>query len=538
MVMRGQTSVQWGSVYLYNEQNEKLEVKTYHPQKYENTDTDAFHKARTFSIGEGIAGRAAAETQIIYIADTSKDDTFNSTPGDDGDARAIICVPMMDNNKVFGVMNFCGDVGKVKFEESDIEFAESIARMAVVSFKNIQMLNVIEEQNRTLEQKVEQRTAQLVQKTHDINNMLQNMHQGIFTITTEGKVHPEYSAYLQSIIEHKNVADSKIMDLLFSNTTLGSNATNQICTALQAILGEDSMMFDFNKHCLVNEFVMIMPDKREKILELDWDPLLATDDSIDKLMVTVRDVTDLRGLQAEAEKQKAELEIIGQILSASTSKFVAFSKDTHKFIEENTQIIKNTNQPSQDDIALLFRNMHTIKGNARTYNFLGITDSSHEAEHAYDVYRKDPGSGWDKQKILDELNAVRDSIQAYDNIYDKKLASENNADGIFIDNKLMEKLNFALQEFNDTSAEHLNTVINNVRSITAAIGTESIPNLLSPIIKSMPSMAKKLGKISPEIIIKDNDIRLNSEIVPVLKNVFNHEFRNSIDHGLGSAQER
>ena len=36
------------------------------------------------------------------------------------------------------------------FSDSDREFAETISRMAVVSFKNIQMLHVIEEQNRKI----------------------------------------------------------------------------------------------------------------------------------------------------------------------------------------------------------------------------------------------------------------------------------------------------------------------------------------------------------------------------------------------------
>ena len=198
-VMQEQTNVEWGSVYLYHKERDHLEVASYFPPREQEQDTE--RSARTFKLGEGAAGTAAKENKIVYIEDTSKGDPYSTGPNDDAAPRAIICVPMVDAGDMFGVMNFSGKVGEVTFGDSDREFAETISRMAVVSFKNIQMLQVIEEQNRTLEQKVEERTAQLRQKTNDINNMMQNMHQGIFTILPGGKIHPEYSAYLESIVE-------------------------------------------------------------------------------------------------------------------------------------------------------------------------------------------------------------------------------------------------------------------------------------------------------------------------------------------------
>lgn len=533
MVMRGQTDVEWGSVYLFNKENCLLEVATYHPKRYGETGS----KARAFKIGEGIAGRAAEARHIIHIPDTSRDPSFEIKPGDDASARAIICVPMIDNDEVFGVMNFCGKVGTVKFEDADVEFAETIARMAVVSFKNINMLNVIEEQNRTLEQKVEERTAELRQKTNDINNMLQNMHQGIFTITQDGNVHPEYSAYLETILDTKEIANQKVMNLLFSNTNLGSNAIDQICNGLKAMLGEDEMTFDFNKHCLVREYNKQMADGKEKILELDWDPLLDENSNIEKLMVTVRDVTELRGLQAEAEKQKWELEVIGQILAVSANKFVAFAKDANRLLNESEQIIQTTDKPSGDEIALLFRNMHTVKGNARTYNLSGVTDAAHEAESAYDKLRKDPAMAWDKAAALAELYHVRELVQTYEVIYKEKLSSSD-SDGVFVDKQLIDKLKATLTSVNDKDVNKLRDVVSKVRTITTAIGTESITGLLDAIVKSMPDLAKRLGKEAPNIVIKDNDIRLVPDVVPVIKNVFTHSFRNSVDHGIETPEER
>ena len=532
-IMRAHCDVEWGSVYLYNKENGLLEVQAFYPTR----DESEVRSARTFNIGEGIAGCAAQDKRIIYIPDTTKDVQFTAEPGDDDSPRAIICVPMIDNNEIFGVMNFCGDVGGVQFGDSDREFAETIARTAVVSFKNIHMLSVIAEQNRTLEQKVEHRTAELRQKTNDINNMLQNMHQGIFTILPGRAIHPEYSAYLESIVDDQNIAHADVMDLLFRNTSLGSNALSQISAALDAILGEDAMMFDFNRHCLVHEFTRMLPEGRSKILELDWDPIIGESDIIEKLMVTVRDVTELRGLQAEAEKQKAELQIIGEILSVGQDKFVGFVKDATRFLDENKKLINETTTASPESVATLFRNMHTIKGNARTYGFMGITDVAHEAETSYDALRKNIDAFWDKSKMLDELSRTRERVESYATIHKEKLSSTS-SDGVYVDLMLIDKLRVVLEHVNEHDVNALRSAVKTVKSISGAIGTESIPALLDGIIRSMPELAQKLGKAAPKVIVKDNGIRLAVEVAQVMKNVFTHGFRNAMDHGLEPGAER
>ena len=529
-VMSVQTNVEWGSVYLFNPESQQLEVTTYYPQRSEETD----RSARTFKLGEGIAGKAAQSHHIVYIPDTSKGESFEAKPGDDASPRAIISVPMMDNLDIFGVMNFCGHVGKVTFTNSDHEFAETLTRMAVVSFKNIKMLRVIEEQNRTLEQKVEERTAELRQKTNDINNMMQNMHQGIFTILPGGKIHPEYSAYLESILETKQIADMSVMELLFSNTTLGGNALSQISAALDAILDEDSMMFDFNSHCLVKDFTKNMLDGRTKIMELDWDPIIGESDRVDKLMVTLRDVTALRGLQAEAEKQKWELDVIGQILSVTSDKFSSFIRDAYKFTDENEQLISQNDKPASEVIATLFRNMHTIKGNARIYSFTAITDVAHAAEDTYNEMRKNQAATWDKDKMLSELSETRRLVQTYENIYTEKL-SGNKASGTFIDQDLLDKLKQILESSSNTNIADLKRSLKN---ITEAIGTESIESLMDALIHSLPALAQQLNKPTPHVVSNDHNIRFVPDIAPVIKNIFTHSFRNAIDHGIESIDER
>jgi hypothetical protein len=70
------------------------------------------------------------------------------------------------------------------------------------------------------------------------------------------------------------------------------------------------------------------------------------------------------------------------------------------------------------------------------------------------------------------------------------------------------------------------------------IGTEKISDILGGVIESMPSLASELGKAPPVITIEDRGIVVRNQVNGLLKNMATHLFRNSIDHGIESPEER
>ncbi len=56
-------------------------------------------------------------------------------------------------------------------------------------------------------------------QTRDIKSMLANIRQGIFTIMPQGnRIHPNFSAHLESILETNIVPNQDAMDILFKET--------------------------------------------------------------------------------------------------------------------------------------------------------------------------------------------------------------------------------------------------------------------------------------------------------------------------------
>lgn len=392
-------------------------------------------------------------------------------------------------------------------------------------------------------EKIQENSAQLKQKTADIQAMLQNMQQGILTVVEGGVVHAEYSAYLETIFETSDIAGRDLMALVFDDSNIGSDARSQVDAAVHACLGEDSMNFEFNEHLLVNEVAKRMPDGRDKWLDLSWSAITDETDTVVRLMLCVRDVTEIRELTAQAGEQQRRLEMIGEILSISQDKFHDFVHSAKGFLSENERMIRQHERADHSIVAALFRNMHTIKGNARTYSLQHLTNIVHEAEQAYDSLRRaDGGPEWNRDALMDDLARVRDAVEHYATINAVTLGRSGEAvqgaDFLMVERAHISESLRMLDGADPANASDWHAARDAVRRMLSQLGTQGIGDALGGVIESLPSLAAELGKPAPVVHIDSHGHRVRSEIAATLKNVFMHLLRNSMDHGIESSDER
>ncbi|NUU01419.1 HAMP domain-containing protein [Herbaspirillum robiniae] len=400
-------------------------------------------------------------------------------------------------------------------------------------------------------EKIEEASAQVRQKTADMQAMLQNIPQGILTIVDGNKIHPEYSAFLETVFETSDIAGRDLMDLVFSGTNLGADTLSQIEAIGGACIGEDVMNFEFNEHLMVGELEKTMAGGNKKILDLSWSPITDDNDMVIRLMLCVRDVTELRQLAAEANEQKRELEMIGEILAVAPAKFAEFIGSARRFLDENEQIVHQNPEATAFAIAKLFRNMHTIKGNGRTYGLLHLANVVHDAEQHYDDLRHpETGAVWSQEHLLLQLAQVREIIDRYARINDVTLgrgsaAAEASEAGpgyerhvLTIDRKHIQESLHRLEHVNTANLHELVAVRNEVRRTLRLLGTEAVQDVLAPVTDSLPALAADLGKAAPVVEIEDNGYVVHSFASPLLQNVFMHLIRNAVDHGLESTAER
>lgn len=379
-------------------------------------------------------------------------------------------------------------------------------------------------------------------KTNDLMSMMQNMHQGLFTITAQETIHQEYSAYIESIFETKNVAGRNFAELLFGNASLGSDTLNQINATVSSLLGSDEMMFDFNSYLLIKEYTIANKQgdvTTTKILELDWDPIIS-DGVIHKMMVTVRDVTELKALQLAAEEQKKELQIIGQILKASPDKFDNFYSSSIDLLNKNESIILKNKTKDVKVVSNLFVNMHTIKGNARTFDFSFITNPVHDAENTYDRLRKEEDYAWDAALLIAELEVVKEAINQYHLIKSNKLTfaeKEASVGGSFI-RIAKHVFDDLLASFETLYKESGKGDIERLHSQVKLLDALPFSAVIAELLQSLSSISQQLNKEPPLVFMEMNGLAIRSQYVNIINDVFTHLLRNSIDHGIETSAER
>ena len=374
------------------------------------------------------------------------------------------------------------------------------------------------------------RTEELRKKNEDIQSIMKNLPEGILTVVEGNKIHPEYSKHLEIILRTDKIAGEDFIKLLFENAEMGSDLKDQIEQVIYNSIGEPIFSYEFNSHILPSSYKETLPDGSTNFFELIWAPMLDEKENIEKILICLRDVTESQKLQAEASEQQRELDMIGEILQVSADTFQKFASTGEGFLDANESLIKETLEKDAEVLSQLFVNMHTLKGNARTFGLNSMTSQVHEVENELDDLRKDPDKEWEPEKLLESLQKARDALNEYIKISEGKLGrnsvdSDQSTADIF---RIVEYL----KQIDPDDHGALRSAVSRATASLQAIGGMRLETVLKDITDSLSSLANELEKPEPTVIIRSKDIYIQTHAFDLLTGCLVHMFRNSMDHGI------
>ncbi len=373
----------------------------------------------------------------------------------------------------------------------------------------------------------------LERRNNDINSILRNMKQGIFTILEDGTIYHEYSAYLETIFETEKIEGRHYFDLLFQNSNLSKDKLSQNKTSIENCLGEDVMMFEVNSHLFIERYQLNLPEDRQKHIELFWNPVVDEAEVIRRIVVNIRDITEIVKLQQKADQQQKEFNLISQVFSISHESFELFIESSRKYVQSALGLLEQHDTFNLSVIAHIFRNLHTIKGNSRLYGFDDLASVVHDVEEMVTKVRSREIS-YHRQELKDEINKVEETLERYNSIIKEKLQGflKTKQRGVFLDEQLFKALNDTIMnETCDSLPDSINTIIKS-KKILEATNTVSLVSVFNEINESMASMAQIAGKLKPNLYMNSNKIRVSREISSILNIVIMHSIRNSLSHGI------
>lgn len=421
----------------------------------------------------------------------------------------------------------------------------SLGVMAVLVYfirNNVRMKNVIAEQKATLDKRVSAAAAaELTQKTHDLNAMLQNINLGVLTVAAGNRIHPEYSSYLHTLCCAEDLADKDLIQSLFSRSNLSVNARTQVAAALATILGKDAATFHSNEHLLAREMRLQVENGAPKIVHLDWSPIVSAQGQVEKVLLIAQDVTRLRELELAAARQREELDLIAKVIRIPVGKFNDLVESAGSVIAANRALIEASDTRDTQMIAALIRNIQTIKNNARNFELTHIANAAQRAEQTYDRLRKSPEAPWDPELLQTELDVVESTIGRYITVNEDKLVRKGRASdllttrGSFVSNEQLQELRelAAVMESSHPDAHSMR-----MRVAIDNLGLIPLERLVSGSVDSLSSLANELRKPAPTVDIANGDVAFTGQFAEALKSSFMNILRDSLDHDIESPEER
>jgi len=335
----------------------------------------------------------------------------------------------------------------------------------------------------------------ITERTKHIKYILKSIKEGIFSFSQDFVINKDYSEYLETIVDNKEIENKNIFEILFKEGVFNVAEIDQLKTVLGMIVGEKELNYELNAHLLPREITF-----NAKIIEVQWQPISFNEEgTIDHILVVLHDVTQNRLFKKEQEQVNQEMKILLQIASARIERFLEFYGVHNQLLLRGRKLLERTDITPAEVVSDLFRNMHTIKGNSRMYRFDLIVDAAHKAESKYSQIR----SG-EVQYMVADLDAdiikVGEALEFYHHVYTKYLHQ-------------------------DTASNALSN--QNLGSWISDIGLQVVE---STIIE---------GKRKPQVnVTGELSILMTVGVKEMVSTVFVQLVRNSLDHGIEFAAVR
>ena len=400
--------------------------------------------------------------------------------------------------------------------DSNDEFgkmAKSLQENIAVSARLHEEINDL---NHNLEDKIEQ-------KTKKISILLDNAGQGFLTFDKNFIIDNEYSKECLKLLG-ENIGGKNIAELLFTDKL----KQEFLMATLLEVLDEPMSIKQNSYISLLPQIILL----NKKVIKLEYKIL---ENSYFMLILT--NITSQRKLENKMKKEQETFKMIVSVVSESST-FFDLKKEYGDFLQ-NYRAFIDLSQTPKHNISEVYRAIHTFKGSFSQMFMQNVVTFLHELETKISfMIKKGDVTNEELLELLyntDFNSSLDESLKIIEEILGEEFLSSQDFLKINLSNilSLQEKISRILEKIDSTSPECQDLLchVQNLSNI-------KLIDLLKPYNKLVQQLAAKFSKEIYEFdIIGDQNITVSENMKPFIKSLI-HLFRNSVDHGIESAEER
>ncbi|MGC4093431.1 MAG: HAMP domain-containing protein [Polyangiaceae bacterium] len=388
----------------------------------------------------------------------------------------------------------------------DVRSGDEIERLGASFNHMVQDLDrsygALEEMNRTLEQKVAQRTTELASKNRDMRLVLDNVDQGFITLGPDGSMAQERSA---------------VCDQWFGECSKAIGFAEYIGKTSRAFglefqLGWDQVMEDLLP---IDAAIGQLPERMTahgRTWSFRYLPFFR-ETKLEGVLLVIADISE-RLAKERDEAEQAELMQGFKKLMLDRSGFSIFLREASQMVESIAS------RKLDSDMVVLKRTIHTLKGNSASMGLVVVARLCHALEEQL------AQSNRTSDKTLAELearwHAMNEHIAAFSGNARQRMIEIPEAEYASLVSRLSEEVSFKPELLHQVLAWQL----------------EPVSRPFKRLAEQAQQLARRLDKGELRVEIDADSVRLDPDTWSPFFSELVHVVRNSVDHGLESEAER
>ena len=345
------------------------------------------------------------------------------------------------------------------------------------------------------------------EKRKTLNTLIENIDEGFFIFDKNGVIQPGATQSSVSLFE-TDLENKKMEEVLKLNRLEKKKFNKWLNHVFKAFVPFKDLSKLAPKRFIINE---------EKIIGLDYKPILNKENKseISQIICIANDITEKVYLEKKAQKEKEKALSLTSVLDNSIE-FIDLISDSEETIN---YYLKNLRSSKPEDV---FRSFHTLKARFGNFKINAVVQEIHSLEG----FLNEVEDNWESKNIslahihIEKINIARTDFLKENRRLVELVNSSNNGKGnIGSSSYLIKKIQNAFLEFNKEFI------------------LKEVSTLFHQFISPINELARQQDKLV-DIKIHESKIYLSPERYSDFLASLLHVFRNSIDHGTETREER
>lgn len=206
--------------------------------------------------------------------------------------------------------------------------------------------------------------------------ILENIDEGILLVDPSLRIGKIHSTHLNRLMnDQEKFAGCEFISRIFQAFDINREQISVVENVLRAVFHESSIAWQLNEDALPRELYF---KDSQRVMALNWVPMLNKDDQIIFVLVSLRDITSRRQLEVAVEiergQAKGRAEILGELMKADLA-------GSHRLVTLVQDVYSRLMQEGEaQDFKTMMRDLHTAKGVARSLGLKILSSLIHDWE--------------------------------------------------------------------------------------------------------------------------------------------------------------